>query len=245
MDILETDSRYRKSSLATMRSIIPKLLPFLISCYNYFALWLPLSEPDLFHAIIKSLPILCLGFFLVVHSLSLGSFSPYSKKILVGLMFSAAGDVCLLWTEFFLHGMVMFGLAHLMYITAFGFRPLRLHLFILLALLCATFFLFTLPYLHGPFLYMVPGYSALIGTMAWRALARVSLASYKFSWAHISAALGSLVFVVSDCFLAVDKFCFPIADSRAIVMATYYGGQMFIALSIAGSSEDDFIWKKK
>ncbi|KAG8434104.1 hypothetical protein GDO86_012468 [Hymenochirus boettgeri] len=245
MDILESHTRYKKSSLANARSVISKLLPFFISCCNYFVLWLPLSEPDLFHAFIKSLPILTLAFFVVVQSISQGRFSPYSKKIFVGLLFSAAGDICLLWTDFFLHGMVMFALAHLMYITAFGFRPLKLLLFIILALLCVAFNLLTSQYLNGPFIYMVPGYSVLIGTMAWRALSRLNLASYEFSWARTSSALGSLIFMVSDCVLAVDKFCFPISHSRAVIMSTYYGGQMFIALSITTKSEDDFMWKRK
>ncbi|KAM4704502.1 lysoplasmalogenase TMEM86B [Rhinophrynus dorsalis] len=245
MDILETDPRYKKSTLANVRSTVPKLLPFLMTCSNYFVLWLPLSEPSIFSAFIKCLPILCLGFFVITHSISQGKFSPYARKILLGLMFSAAGDVCLVWTDLFLHGMVMFGLAHLMYVAAFGLRPLKLPIFLVLALFCATFYFVTFPYLNGPFVYMVAGYATLISTMAWRALSRVSLASYKFSWANASAAAGSLVFMVSDCVLAVDKFCFPVSNSRAIIMGTYYGGQMLIALSVTGQSMDDFLWKSK
>ncbi|KAM4650507.1 lysoplasmalogenase TMEM86B [Discoglossus pictus] len=245
MDILETDSRYKKSSFATVRSIIPRLLPFLFTCLIYFERWIPLSEPSLYSAFIKILPILSLAFFISVHSISTGESTPYSKKILLGLLFSGVGDICLIWQEYFLYGMIMFGLAHLMYTVAFGLQPLRMRIFIVLALFCATFYTVTFTYLNGPFVYMVAGYCVLIGTMAWRALARVHIGSYDFSWAHFSAALGSISFMVSDCVLAVDKFCFPITNSRAVIMGTYYAAQMLIALSITASSRDDFLWKKK
>ncbi|XP_075046831.1 lysoplasmalogenase TMEM86B [Mixophyes fleayi] len=245
MDILETSSRNKKRSQATVRNTVPKLLPFLMSVCNYYVLWIPLSQPDWYNALIKCLPILSLGFFLVVHSIGMGQLSPYAKKIFLGLLFSAAGDICLVWPEYFLIGMVMFGLAHLMYTIAFGFYPLKMRIFIVLAMFCATFYSVTFPYLSGPFVSMVAGYAMLIGTMAWRALARVSLASHKFSWARVSAALGSIFFMISDCVLAVDKFCFPVNNSRAIIMSTYYGAQMLIALSVTGQSQDDFLWKSK
>ncbi|XP_063291980.1 lysoplasmalogenase TMEM86B [Pelobates fuscus] len=245
MDILEPNPRYKKSSLATVRGTISKLLPFFMSCSVYFVLWIPLSEPSLYSALIKCLPIISLEFFIVVHSLGGGTFNSYARKILLGLIFSALGDLCLIWQDYFLYGMVMFGLAHLMYTIAFGLRPLNVRVFIVFAIFSVTFYSVIFPYLHGPFVYMVAGYISLIGTMAWRAMARVSLASHNFSWAYLSAALGSLVFMVSDGVLAVDKFCFPISNSRTIIMVTYYGAQALIALSITGNSQDDFMWKSR
>ncbi|XP_072281954.1 lysoplasmalogenase TMEM86A-like [Pyxicephalus adspersus] len=245
MDILETPSRYKKSSLTNVRSTISKLLPFLVTVCNYFVLWIPISEPSLYNAVIKCLPIICLKFFVVVYSIGSGKFSSYAKKILLGLAFSAAGDVCLVWPEYFQLGMVMFGLAHIMYTIAFGFHPLNIRVFIILALFCATFYSLTFPYLSGPFIYMVAGYSMLISTMAWRALSRLKLASHSFSWANMSAALGSISFMISDCVLAVDKFCFPLSNARAIIMSTYYGAQFLISLSITGQPQDDFMWKSR
>ncbi|XP_069803863.1 lysoplasmalogenase TMEM86B [Dendropsophus ebraccatus] len=245
MDILETDSRYRRKSMATVRSTVPKLLPFLITVCNYFVLWIPLSEPSWYNAIIKCLPIVSLEFFVLVYSVGVGKLSPYAKKIFLGLVFSAAGDISLVWPNYFQLGMVMFGLAHIMYTAAFGFHPLNFRIFIAIGLFGVTFYSLTFSYLSGPFVYMVAGYTMLISTMTWRALSRVSLASPKFSWAHISAALGSFFFMISDCVLAVDKFCFPISNSRAIIMSTYYGAQMLIALSITGGSRDDFTWKSR
>uniref|UniRef100_A0A8C5PDL1 lysoplasmalogenase n=1 Tax=Leptobrachium leishanense TaxID=445787 RepID=A0A8C5PDL1_9ANUR len=216
-----------------------------MSCIVYFTLWIPLSEPSLYSAFIKCLPIISLEFFIVVHSLGQGSFSSYSRKVLLGLIFSGLGDMCLVWPEYFLHGMVMFGLAHVMYTVAFGLLPLNIRVFFFFGIFCVVFYSVIFSYLHGPFVYMVAGYASLIGTMGWRALSRVSLSSHNFSWARMSAALGSIVFMVSDGVLSIDKFCFPIANSRSIIMATYYGAQLLIALSVTGRSGDDFLWKSK
>ncbi|XP_040181664.1 lysoplasmalogenase-like protein TMEM86A isoform X2 [Rana temporaria] len=243
MDILETNSRYRKSSLSNVRSTVPKLLPFLMTACNYFVLWIPLSEPSWYSALIKCLPIICLKFFIVVHSIGSRKFSSYAKKIFLGLVFSAAGDVCLVWPESFQLGMVMFGLAHILYTIAFGFHPLNIRIFIIFALFCATFYSLTVSYLSGPFIYMVAGYSMLISTMAWRALSK--LKSHEFSWANMSAALGAISFMISDCVLAVDKFCFPFSNARAIVMSTYYGAQMLISLSTIRPTQDDYLWKSR
>ncbi|CAJ0920780.1 unnamed protein product [Ranitomeya imitator] len=245
MDILETDSRYRRKHMVTVRNTVPKLLPFLMAVCNYFVLWIPVSEPSWYNALIKCLPIASLEFFVLVFSTGVGNFSPYAKKIFLGLVFSAAGDISLVWPDYFQLGMVMFGLAHLMYTAAFGFHPLNLRIFIVIALFGVTFYSLIFSYLSGPFIPMVAGYTMLIGTMTWRALSRVSLASHKFSWAHVSAAVGSIVFMISDGVLAVDKFCFPLSKSREIIMSTYYGAQMLIALSIIGWSKDDFMWKSK
>ncbi|XP_069498701.1 lysoplasmalogenase TMEM86B [Ambystoma mexicanum] len=244
MDILESDKRYRKKTLATVWNVVPKLLPFLKTSCIYFVLWLPLNEPSWYSALIKCLPILGLCFFIGAHAASLRHLTPYARMVFLGLLFSALGDVCLIWPACFLHGMVMFGLAHLFYTFAFGLRPFNLRLFVLLALLSGAFYTVLFPYLQEPFVYMVGGYAALIGTMSWRALARVRLSSYHRSWARISAALGAVVFMVSDCTLAVDKFCFPVPHSRLLIMSTYYAGQLLIALSVLETS-DDFLWKMK
>lgn len=65
----------------------------------------------------------------------------YSRRVLVGLMFSCLGDALLVFHDYFLHGMAAFGIAHLFYIAALGFRPLKLKMGIALyalALLCES-----------------------------------------------------------------------------------------------------------
>ncbi|GCC30253.1 hypothetical protein chiPu_0008701 [Chiloscyllium punctatum] len=88
-----------------MKSIGPKLIPFLKTFCIYFVLWLPTSNPSWFSALIKCLPVLSLGFFVLAHSISQGVYRPYAKKVLVALLFSALGDVFLTWGDqgFFIH----------------------------------------------------------------------------------------------------------------------------------------------
>ncbi len=52
----------------------------------------------------------------------------FSRRILIGLIFSCLGDGLLVWREFFLHGMLAFGVGHIFFISAFGFQPLNLRL---------------------------------------------------------------------------------------------------------------------
>ena len=50
----------------------------------------------------------------------------YRKFVLIGLIFSSIGDACLVWEEdCFIHGMLAFGIAHIFYMAAFGFSPLK------------------------------------------------------------------------------------------------------------------------
>ena len=48
----------------------------------------------------------------------------FSKKIAIGLALSSAGDAFLVWPDLFLPGMLAFSLAHMVYISNFGWRPL-------------------------------------------------------------------------------------------------------------------------
>ncbi|MGH0144530.1 UNVERIFIED_CONTAM: hypothetical protein FKN15_045627 [Acipenser sinensis] len=72
-------------------------------------------------------------------------------------------------------------------------------------------------------------------------------ADFRLSWAKrptkfspkLSACLGAMLFMVSDLTIAVNKFCFPVPHSRAIIMATYYAAQMLIALSAVERQDED------
>lgn len=49
----------------------------------------------------------------------------YSLLITIGLLFSCAGDALLDW-NLFEFGMAAFGVGHIFYLVAFGFKPLKL-----------------------------------------------------------------------------------------------------------------------
>ncbi|XP_067830450.1 lysoplasmalogenase TMEM86A-like isoform X4 [Heptranchias perlo] len=246
MDIMDHDFRRRGKVFAMIKSIGPKLIPFLKTFCIYFVLWLPPSNPSWFSAFIKCLPVLCLGFFVLAHGISLGVLRPYSQKILPGLLFSALGDVFLTWGDqgFFVHGMLMFGISHVLYTCAFGLRPLKLWIALFLLLLGAIFYMGVYTYLEGPMVYALAGYVLVLGVMSWRAIARACCSSYDWSWGRGCTATGAVVFIISDLILAVDKFCFALPHARAVIMSTYYIAQMLISLSVVDHSERDSLWKR-
>lgn len=124
----------------------------------------------------------------------------FSRRIVAGLVFSCFGDAFIIWPNLFLGGMGMFAIAQIMYISAFGFKPLNSTLGAIIFALCTIgsfFFLLTIawairqffstdslfffysvtyilmPGLNGVLAIGVPIYIMLLGTMAWRAISRV------------------------------------------------------------------------
>lgn len=75
------------------------LSPFFLTCAIYFLLWIPEDPPSWVGALVKCLPLLCLAGFLRACS---GGY--YSSLLQVALLFSACGDVFLIWPEAFPYG---------------------------------------------------------------------------------------------------------------------------------------------
>uniref|UniRef100_A0A8C4K7W1 lysoplasmalogenase n=1 Tax=Dromaius novaehollandiae TaxID=8790 RepID=A0A8C4K7W1_DRONO len=221
----------------------PKLVPFFKATCVYFVLWLPTSSPSWFSALIKCLPIFCLWVFLLAHGINFLVAHRSASRILAGLIFSAVGDAFLIWQEqgYFIHGLLMFAITHILYSSAFGMKPLDLKAGLLMGLVSSSCYAFLYSYLSGPFTYLVAVYIALIGFMGWRAVAGMQLCNDLWTWTKLSACIGAMLFMVSDLTIAVNKFCFPVPYSRVIIMATYYAAQMLIALSAVESrDEEDF-----
>lgn len=156
--------------------------------------------------------------------------TPYRSRILLGLLFSLAGDIFLLWPDrFFLAGLVSFLLAHLAYITAFATgRQTRFTLSALpFALFGILFYALLLPGL-GDLRWPVLIYVAVILTMGWQAVER-SRGHSLLGWL---APAGAILFILSDSALAWNKFHTPFEWSRIAVLGTYYPAQMLIALTV-------------
>ncbi|KAL0967850.1 hypothetical protein UPYG_G00258190 [Umbra pygmaea] len=221
------------SGVFQVKSEGPKLVPFFKSTCVYFVLWLPTSTPSWFSALIKCLPIFCLWLFMLAHGFSFLGAHSSARKVLAGLIFSCLGDAFLIWQEqgYFSHGLLMFAITHILYSSAFGMKPLNHRAGLVIFVVSAFSYALLYPYLLGPFTYLVGVYIALIGFMGWRAVAGLQLTNDLWTWTKMSACLGAVLFIVSDLTIAVNKFCFPVPYSRAIIMATYYAAQMLIALS--------------
>lgn len=83
-------------------ALLFSLLPFFMSTALYFYLWTPDFPPSITSAGVKSAPVLLLA--AVVLSWNKGQ---GATSMAGGLVFSAIGDWCLVWSELFLHGMYL------------------------------------------------------------------------------------------------------------------------------------------
>jgi len=162
----------------------------------------------------------------------------YQTLIVVGLLFSLAGDVFLMLPErprsYFVPGLVAFLFAQLVYIGAFslGTHWAGIHLVILLpyalfGLVVGTYLWPRLGAMKAPVvLYMI----VILG-MGWRAGVRVHAADVPITGA-VFALVGAVVFILSDLSLAVNRFARPFKAAEAVILSTYFTAQTFIALSL-------------
>lgn len=227
------------SCVLQVKSEGPKLVPFFKATCVYFVLWLPSTSPSWVSALIKCLPIFCLWLFLLAHGLGFLLAHPSATRIFVGLVFSALGDAFLIWQDqgYFVHGLLMFAVTHMLYASAFGMRPLALRTGLMMAVLSCLAYALLYPCLSDAFTYPVGVYVALIGFMSWRALAGLRLVGAAWRWTELAAGSGAVLFIISDLTIALNKFCFLVPYSRALIMSTYYAAQMLIALSAVESRE--------
>ena len=153
-----------------------------------------------------------------------------SGGIGVGLVLSVIGDACLVYPASFELGVVAFGLAHLHYIKAFGWQPLNIGIGILLYSVVGGYLAIAvipgLPDLLS--LIMMPLYAALLTTTAWRALARAAGSSVASR--HLTA-IGTVLFVISDCLIAHNLYVQPLPAKQFLIMSTYYAAQLLITLT--------------
>jgi uncharacterized membrane protein YhhN len=146
------------------------------------------------------------------------------------LSFSTLGDMFLGLDadRLFIFGLASFLIAHLLYIVLFARnRPepringSQKMLAVLLVIFSASMFVWLWPNLGDMRLAVVVYLCAITG-MGVTAL----LAGFRAPW----VTLGAMLFIVSDSMIAVSKFKSPIEYGNYLIWATYYIGQLFIAL---------------
>lgn len=157
----------------------------------------------------------------------------------LGLILSLAGDVFLLWPkEGFLPGLVAFLLAHLAYIAAFCV-PVRLaarpSVFVGCALVAAAILWALWPGVPGALRAPVVAYVVCLATMAAQALVwwRSSVAGHATDAPLArAAAIGGVLFMMSDSLLAINKFGAPLPLSSLWILLTYWLAQWCIASAL-------------
>ena len=178
---------------------------------------------------LKPLPVLLLATLLRPYR------DPYSRLLVVGLVFSAIGDVLLeLGPQRFLWGVGAFFLAHLAYIAAFLKADRRPRLLAALPAVALGLLVFPrlLPGLEKQgMLVPVAVYTLALCTMMWRALARCGSGA---SAPLVAGAVGATAFALSDSLIALDRFApegAGFAEVRIAILVLYWLGQVGITLS--------------
>ncbi|MCJ7682926.1 MAG: lysoplasmalogenase, partial [Desulfobacteraceae bacterium] len=142
----------------------------------------------------------------------------YAFIILIGLLFSLAGDIFLMLpTNMFIQGLVSFLIGHIFYILAFS-KSMRLNVksfswlsFLIYGLLISWYMLPSLKEMTVPVLI----YIFIILAMGWRAYER---------WTQIRirgaglAFIGAILFIISDSALGINRFTLPFDLSALIVL---------------------------
>lgn len=164
----------------------------------------------------------------------------YARAILLGMAFSCIGDIALMLPfDAFVPGLIAFLLAHVCYIVAFraGFRAGQGLLFsaALLAVFAGINLAGLWPLLPNDLRIPVVVYVVVLALMATLALARAWTNNAATPSAPTSArwaAIGAVLFVISDSVLAWDRFGGGLPAATLCVLSTYYAAQYCIARSV-------------
>lgn len=167
-----------------------------------------------------------------------------AQRLKLGLLFSLAGDVFLLWPESgFLPGLLSFLIAHLLYIAAFCSQArlaARVWPFVVFGVIAAMVLGRLWPGVPTALQIPVLVYVACLASMAAQAWVwwRGSLGGADEAGAR-RAAWGGTLFVLSDALLAINKFAGPLPLAAVWVLSSYWAAQYCIASSLAPARGSD------
>lgn len=172
-----------------------------------------------------------------------------NKNIITALIFSFLGDTFLLFVYrnelFFLLGLGSFLIAQLAYVYTFNKDRIKHRLpsgYIALVLLFFLFYIGLLFYsISGnlnDFLIPVIVYASAVGLMGITAAFRYQSVNNS---SFLQVFLGAFLFVVSDTFIALDKFLYfgKLPHASVIIMTLYIIGQFFIVRGTLALELDD------
>lgn len=188
-------------------------------------------------AAIKILPViwLVLMIWLTAPWIQEEKFETKRKFVILGLAISMLGDISLVWrVKLFIPGLLFFAVAQTCYIKAFGFSPKGYAYGLICTMTAFAMDSHLLPGVtEGPLMkFLVIMYTALIFTMAWRAMVQAFNRPSAATWVGF---LGAVSFICSDFMIALTKWRpVPQIQERAsfYIMLTYYAAQLGISYSV-------------
>lgn len=166
--------------------------------------------------------------------------STYDWLIFIGLVSGFLGDVFLIVRDprWFLAGLIVFLLGHVLYVIAFNslvsFTVLSPIYLLLTALLSGGFFIWLNPKL-GDMQIPVLAYVLVITVMLWSAWA-VYFETEKSQDFQRLVAIGATCFYLSDMAVAIDRFVKPAWNNAYWGLPLYYIGQFLLAFSVGMSA---------
>jgi uncharacterized membrane protein YhhN len=174
-------------------------------------------DPLPFAWLIKILPISVLFIAVLIEPKFSGK-----SLLLMALIFSSCGDV-LLQQGYFVPGVAAFLIAQLNYGVYFARNWSSVQTRWPVSILTIGYMLFMgfllTPHL-GSLIVPVFAYLVVIGFMGILA----THSEFSFKW----AVLGAFVFILSDSFIAIDRFLRPLPLSDYLIMVSYYAAQWMI-----------------
>jgi uncharacterized membrane protein YhhN len=159
----------------------------------------------------------------------------------LGILFSLAGDVFLLWIDrFFLYGLVAFLLAHIAYLVGFNMptSPISLWGFLMAVLIGlgggrVMRRILSAMMEKGQMRMRIPVavYSAVISLMLLSAMLKLTDPAWG-TGASLLVALGAFLFFLSDIVLAWNKFVTPIQNGRMLNIGLYHIAQILLVAGV-------------
>ncbi|MEQ6357458.1 lysoplasmalogenase [Lysinibacillus sp. M3] len=212
-----------------MRNLSKKIL---LTCIILFGLYYIFFFSHITESLILIFKVIPMLLIIILAALPKNSgVKKYQLLIIIGLVFCMIGDYTLQW---FLIGLSSFLIGHIFYIFAFLSTnerqvPTWAKIVLLVYGVSMALWIAGTVFSSGEVVLgiAVIAYISVILTMGWTAIRTGS----KF------ATIGALLFISSDSYLAINKFVMPLPFSHEVIMLTYYGAQILIALSILQYSE--------
>ncbi|MFC9542962.1 lysoplasmalogenase [Lysinibacillus sp. NPDC056959] len=212
-----------------MRNLSKKIL---LTCIILFGLYYIFFFSHITESLILIFKVIPMLLIIILAALPKNSgVKKYQLLIVIGLVFCMIGDYTLQW---FLIGLSSFLIGHIFYIFAFLSTnerqvPTWVKIVLLVYGVSMAVWIAGTVFSSGEVVLgiAVIAYISVILTMGWTAIRTGS----KF------ATIGALLFISSDSYLAINKFVMPLPFSHEVIMLTYYGAQILIALSILQYSE--------